>query len=349
MVYRQALLTKDWKKELDALTEKTGVTLEDVCGYLGLSYSGDIRFYSKVPRKKSMFIGIGMAYGLGLEEINRWIVKYGDKRKLYVKDVPEDLIWTYLINTNHKDRSGTVNYYRLFDAAHDKAIETYNEVWGEISGKASGTVTMDRELAGVEYDEGFENLRGFVIEHMDGFGTAYSKSRKLLASYLDAIIKSCLENEASGISSVNSMRGYLDDSMINYLSGDPESINVTDMRSGERTSGIKAVPKGKRTHIAICLALGMSSDEIDEYLSCLGYSPLDESIPEEKLLKEKLEDWEETHHLQRLFKSKSIHEDNGIRLAPAEELQAVNEMLMLRQDMKYEFNREGEGFPYMKE
>ncbi len=348
MVYRQALLTKEWKKELDALTEKTGITLEDVCEYLDLTYSGNIRFYSKVPRKKSMFIGIGMAYGLTVDEINRWIVRYGDKKRLYVKDVPEDLIWTYLINANSKDRSGRVNYYRLFDAARDKAIETYNEVWEEISGKASGTVTMDRELADVEYDDGFENLRGFVIEHMEGFRTAYSRSRRMLKEYLTVILDAYRKNGRDDISSLNALRGYLDDSMINYLAGDVDNINAVDMKTGEKTHNIKAVPKGRKTHISLCLALGMAADEINEYLGNMGFSELDESIEDENDLMTALDKWEKDHGLAKSLKQKYIKGDPSVSMAPEEELQAAGDMLLLRQDLGEEYRKNEKAFPYMK-
>ena len=348
MTSRQALQTKEWKHELDTLVDVTGITLEDVCEYTDSSYSGNIRFYSRVPKKKTMFIGIGMAFGLSVDQINRWIVRYGDKRKLYAKDLPEDMIWIYLINANRKDRESGINYFRLFDDARDAAMDIYNEVWSELNGKSEGTFTVQNALADVEYDEAFENLRGFVVEHMEGFKTAYSKSRRMLQKYLDAILDTHSNNGIKDMRSLNSLRGYLDDSMINYLAGDAGTINVVDMRTGEKTFNIKAVPKGRKTHIALCLALGMSADEINEYLTYMGYAPLDTENPDEEFLINKLDNWENKHEIQRQFKRKYILGEKNISLEPADELQAVSDMLMLRQDLKYEYARSKKAFPYMK-
>ena len=53
-------LNRSWKDELDFFVEKPGTTLEEVCSYLSIEYSQKIGFYSKIPRKRKMFIGMGM-------------------------------------------------------------------------------------------------------------------------------------------------------------------------------------------------------------------------------------------------------------------------------------------------
>ena len=67
---------KKWKQEINDLCKKTGISLEDVCTYLGVQYSSLPSFYRKLPKHREMYIGIGMAYQLPLETINRWITKY---------------------------------------------------------------------------------------------------------------------------------------------------------------------------------------------------------------------------------------------------------------------------------
>lgn len=46
-----------WKEEIDELIEMTGISLLDVCRYLGVTYSKGIGFYDKLPKKRSMYIG----------------------------------------------------------------------------------------------------------------------------------------------------------------------------------------------------------------------------------------------------------------------------------------------------
>ena len=146
--------------------------------------------------------------------------------------------------------------------------------------------------------------------------------------------------------------------MINYIVGGYEDINVIDMKSRDRSTNTKAVPKLKKTHIAICLALGMCADEIARYLELMGYGSLDMEDSTEAALKEHLDKWEVAHSKTKAFKRKYITGFSSASgrmpakktsLSMKEELQAVSDMLMLRTDMSYEFRKVGTAFPYMKE
>ena len=338
-----------WKDELDNLIQTTGIGLEEVCEYLGVSYSRDIAIYTKVPKKVRTLIGIGMAYKLPLSEIDRWIVEYGKKHKLYAKDVFGDLVWIYLINCNHNAADRSVNYYRLYDRCRDEAVRIYMELYDQDITEDSDTEDVKEAVLEVPYDPEFEGLRGFVIDHMDAFKTAYAKSRDLLLKFTEGILLvRGRQDPLSG--NLNSLRGYLDDSMINYLSGGSGTIHLLDSSKTTRTNRVKTVPKGRRTHISMCLALGMSAQDINEYLRRMGYGSLDPDNSDERLLHKLLDMWEDAHPLQRMFKQTYIYETEG----PAsmdDDLQtaAVAEMLQLRQSLLHEYRIRGEEFPYLKE
>jgi hypothetical protein len=88
--------------------------------------------------------------------------------------------------------------------------------------------------------------------------------------------------------------------------------------------------------------------EINRYLELMGYSPLnEEDIDEERLIKA-LRKWEEHHPLPRIYKEKYISENDNVNMSSEEELKAVNEMLMLRQDLNDHYKRKKEKFPYVK-
>ena len=56
---------RKWRNNIDELSEKTGVSLEEVCRYAGFVYNGkETAIYKKLPRKRSAFIGVGMAFGM---------------------------------------------------------------------------------------------------------------------------------------------------------------------------------------------------------------------------------------------------------------------------------------------
>lgn len=339
---------KQWQKELDDLSETTGIALEDVCGYLGVSYNRDIGFYVKLPKKRRTMIGIGMAYKQPVGVINRWITSYAMKRRLYSKDISEDMVWIYLINRNLSGADGEDNLFAQYERYQEAAFETYLSIWSEIVTGAADTSDVDRQLSGIAGND-LEELKNFVINNLDSFKTAYGKPRKMLARYVDCILTTNGKaGSGDGRDALISLRGWLDDSMINYLSGSSETINVTDIKTGSRAAGIKHVPKNRKSHIALALSLGLTRGETDEYLELMGYLPLREEDPEDSVLIKELDRWDEEHPLQRLYKEKFINDNDSIEMSAEDELQAVSDMLMLRQDLKEQYKRRKMKFQYSR-
>lgn len=333
---------KKWKQEIKILCQKTGVSVDDVGAYLGLEYSGLPGFYRKLPKTRETYIGIGMAYKLPLKTINRWLIKYGGKRKLYVKEALSDLIWIYLIHANYNDTSSSDNYYNKFESCRAMVEEIYNKINTPILEERVDTADLENNLEKIVFDKQYMELKQFVKENIHAFHSAYGKPKALLNSYIDQILRIKNENKDSKRRwTLNTLRGYLDDSMINYL-----------------TSGNKYVPKNKKTHIAIGLAVGMTCADLDEYLNMLGYGSLDGTSLEEGILINLLEKWEESHTLQRKFKEKYLAGRKDVCLTGQEEMEAVSDMLRLRRDLKEAYEtasehshneKEAKKFPYLNE
>ncbi len=348
---------RKWRQELKKQSELTGTGFSRVCEYIGAEVSEYPGFYRKLPKNRKTYIAIGMAYGLPAEDINRWITYYGSKRALYIKDILEDMIWLYLINAGCRDQVSGRNYYMEFEEARAHIEELYNEIWEQGINENIVTADLEDDFRYIEYDDEYFALKRFVSENMDSFKTAYARPRRMLNRYVTSILETKNKNAPAGRKwTLNMLRGWLDDSMINYLSGYSESINSYDRTRGCRTSAIKHVPKNKKAHISLCLALGMTVHEIDCYLQMMGYAPLDGTDRQESLLITILKNWDDMHPLQRRYKQKYMAGDAGISLSSKEEAGAVNEMLQLRSDVKeiYEetaVSREGkkERFPYMNE
>ena len=331
-----------WREELDELTEEQGVSLQDICRYLGVTYRKGIGFYDKLPKKRNMYIGIGMALNQPLETINQWIVRYGMKRKLYVKDLEEDMPWIYLICCNYRDRSTKRNYYSEYEACKQAAHSTYLKCWEDGVSEDLLTQIIETDLQSIEYDAQYEGLCRFVMCNIDSFKTAYVKPRTMLDQCVERLILANAGSDSmDAVVSLNSMRGYLDDSMINYLSGDVDTINVTDLKSGKRTLKFKHVPKSKKAHISLALALGMSREEIDRYLMMMGFARLDAVDIEEGLLLNALVLWEQEHPLPGKLRGSEELSDN-------ERLLAARQMLQLRQDLQEMYQSQGRELPYLK-
>lgn len=341
-------MLRGWRSTLDRLASETGTSLAEVSEYIGLSGGNDAPiFYVKLPRKRSTFIGIGMAFRQPVEVINEWITSYAGKRKLYVKDISEDLVWLYLINANLKDNSGSTNYYQRYEEYQSVAYAVFRERWDELSIGIVDTADVEISLGQADYGSEYDGIKAFVAEHMDAFSSAYSKPRTFLDAWLQQIITTCREDpNQTIISNLNSMRGWLDDSMINFLSGDCSTINVIDRKTGKKCINIKRIPKNRRKYISMCLALGMTADDINHLLEMMGYAELDVSDIDEGRLLVALAEWENTHPLQREYKEMHFRDNPSVKLAPEEEYQAVREMLQLRTDISETFKQKGYDFAY---
>ena len=340
-----------WRSILDSLRDSTGMSFQEVSEYANLAYNEDgAAFYLKLPRKRNTYIGIGMAYGQPLEVINHWITYFAGKRRLYIKDISEDLIWIYLIDENSKYPASGINYFARYEEYQAAAYAVFKEMWDEIVMGVEDTADVEMASAVVDHSEGLEGLKNFVSEHLDAFKTAYTKPRKYLDKYISEIVRALNTDPArKSTATLNSLRGYLDDGMINFLSGDSETVHVLDKDRSRHIIRIKYIPKGKKKHISLCLSLGMTGKDIDEYLGLMGYAPLSDGGKEERALVEFLDKWEGAHPTQRSFKDKcilSLEDGDSHRPAPADELKAVREMLELKEDLIADYEAFGLIFPY---
>ncbi len=345
---RSSYKMRSWRNTLDQLAAESGLSFKDVCEYTGMTYNENgPSFYYKLPRKRRTYIGIGMAFRQPVEVINKWLTKYAGKRKLYAKDISEDLVWMYLINANLRDGSDRTNYFLRYDEFQSIAYAVFCEKWDEILMGYADTADVEVRLAQADYNSEYDGIKEFVAENMDAFKTAYVKPREYLDVYVSNILRTCRRNPANeSIRSLNSLRGYLDDSMINFLSGDSNTINVINRNTGKRTINIKHVPRGRKKYICLCLALGMTTEDINCYLEMMGYAPLGMTDVNEARLISALSEWEQGHPLQRAYKNRHIKHDDSAELTQNEEFQAVEEMLQLRTDLKERYRLEDAVFPY---
>lgn len=346
---RDSYMLRSWRNTLDRLAGETGVSLEAVSEYIGAACNdGEPGFYVKMPRKRSTFIGIGMAFRQPSEVINQWITDYARKRRLYVKDISEDLVWLYLINANLRDEPGSTNYFKRYEEFQSVANAVFRERWDEISLGLVETADVEIRLGQADYGPEYDGIKAFVAENMSAFSSAYTKPRQLLDKWVQQIISTCREHPGETvISSLNSMRGWLDDSMINFLSGDAATVNVIDRKTGKRSINVKRMPKSRRKYIAMCMALGMTTDDIDPFLEMMGYAPIDVSDSDEGKLLMALTEWEAMHPLQRAYKNRYFKDDVSIALSPAEEFMAVRDMLHLRSDIEEAYRHKGYDFIYI--
>ena len=348
---RKLSKVRKWRQILDALLVENEKNLKWLCDYIGSAYNeNSVSFYEKLPKRRTTYIGIGMAFHQSLDVINGWILSFTDKRKLYVKDISEDLVWIYLIQMNHDSPDSEINYFQRYEECQSVAYSAYREVWDDVMLGSLGTTDVEVRLDKAEHDQEFKGLRQFIVNNIDSFKTAYTRPRAFLERYLNALLLSNAEDkESMSLNNLNRMRGYLDDSMINYLSGDSSTINTVDRFTRTRTINIKHIPKNRKFHVSLCLALGMTVPDINYYLDMMGYKPLDSDDRLERVLIDLLERWEEKHPLQRKFKQELIYPERQPELKNrASDFAGVQEeLLFLREEMYFGFKERGLPYPYI--
>ena len=235
----------------------------------------------------------------------------------------------------------------MHEECADAVYRTYCSLWQDYIEHDEGTAQLLQEAREVSFDDEYKGLTEFVAGHMDAFKTAYARPRRMLDDYARQLLEYAGAETGSSSPSLSILRGYLDDSMINYLSGDPETIHALERRSDRHSLSFKYVPKGRKAHISLALALGMTT-EIDRYLELMGFVPLDAVQQEEGILLSALEKWEHDHPLQRRLKQMVMEGDSSVQLSEEEIRQARREMLLLRQDVASEFAAARKPCPYLK-
>lgn len=371
-----------WRRTLDQLLAENGRDLKWLCDYIGSAYNEkSVSFYEKLPKKRTTYIGIGMAFKQPLDVINKWITDFAGKKRLYVKDISEDLVWIYLIKLNleqekrgnRADQTGNaaqagqesqtgqadqtvldndINFFRKYEECQAVAHAAYSEVWEAAISESLSTAYVEVKLDKEEYDKDFNGLTHFISTNIDSFNTAYSRPREYLNNYLYSIFREEFSGENSKYNKLSSLRGYLDDAMINYLSGDYTTINTYDRKTRKRSLRIKYIPRGRKFHISLCLALGMTVGEIDQYLDMMGYAPLQEEDKTEGLLIQLLDEWDSTHPFQRAYKDMLLASGAERTQAEAASSFTANtafqeELLFLREEMSHSFKERGMKFPYL--
>ena len=257
-----------------------------------------------------------------------------------------------MIKLNQEQPDTGVNYYHKYEECQSVAYAAYCEVWEAAVSDSLSTADLEVKLDKEEHDQGFAGLTRFISQNIDSFNTAYTRPREYLNSYLSSIFRTEGSGEDGKFTNLSSLRGYLDDAMINFLSGDYTTINTFDRATRRRSLRIKYIPKGRKFHISLCLALGMTAREINCYLDMMGYAPLQEEDKAEGLLIKLLNEWDASHPFQRAYKETLLSAHSGQAEEKAPSSFGVNtafreELLFLREEMYNRFKERQVPFPYL--
>lgn len=370
--------TEAWKKEISLLLKEKGKTEKDLIKYLyPEKTSGKSILISKRPKKRDVYIGIGLYLRQSEEKINEWIVRFSEKKTLYIKDCfADDLAWKYLIKASRESHEAGINYYKMHEEVKDIIIREYERLChvrqDNIQGiqeckSSNGTAYLNQafqnEIKKPDV-KNFRDLKLYVASHFSSFESAYQKAReyliiraqkmaRLMKAYNDNTVNIVLSKDARLIYGIPSdpehpFNFFLNENIIN--------ISMRNYLCAE--SNIAAIDKMKHTrkaHIKMCLSLALTSVEIDEYLELMGFEPLSAVLDEEYILLYYLSKWEKSHDkvMYLRWKCGFIEDiDNSIKekyrkgLDKIDMVKTVTDMAYMRILLKIMYQNDSISFPY---
>lgn len=342
---------ESWREEIRALLKEKGLNENFLKQYIGRTG----HLISKLPQQRETYIGIGMALKQDENTINNWIKRYSNKKELYVKEMG-DLVWGYLIKAALNDPDPENNYFEKYEVCLAETMKEYHKIYQQLAKKKADQGNPD--VANTPTDimkesfkkdvATFENLKVFIAKNIKQFDAAYQRSRMYIKNIVEGtlfplMIKYEVNKELIIIVSKRSGKGRMKEcipaSYHAFFTQGQINRTIENYLTGKEGSRVRPAPISRRANISMCLCFGLSEKQINEYLGILGYEPLKAvSDINEGMLIHFLSRWDEEHPLAVKFRKKH-YEGQEITLSEEEEKEALEQILGLKDDMRFEFDR----------
>lgn len=140
-----------------------------------------------LPQSRDTYIRIGFAAGYDLDEMNRFLKRYGRCPQLYVKSL-EDSVCIFVLNSR--------SIPHTYDAYQDvlKYVSSELESFGAPSEEVAPTVRMSQLLANVATQE---ELLAFLGEHRRSYLDGFRRLYNYILLYLDLNLQSIGDDSAA--------------------------------------------------------------------------------------------------------------------------------------------------------
>ena len=89
-----------WKEKITSIMQESGYTLAALAKLCGVSHVAVKKWCDgALPQSRELFIRIGFAANYSLEEMNRFLMRYGNYPALYAKSL-EDSVYIFVLSSN---------------------------------------------------------------------------------------------------------------------------------------------------------------------------------------------------------------------------------------------------------
>lgn len=187
---------EEWSAKITEIIEQSGCTKSKFAQNCQVSrVTVDKWCKGAIPRNRETFLKIGMAAGYDIDQMNRFLQRYGRYPALYSKSL-EDCVCIYVL-THCKGEEILKEYRYIMDRIRASIVPGESAEAADIS-----TEGFDRKLALVQNEDEMER---FITENIAVFSFAYNK----LYSYVKICIEmNAAENEAESVHDLSVIQGW---------------------------------------------------------------------------------------------------------------------------------------------
>lgn len=177
-----------WQSRLEKILADTGYSCRQFAQLCRVSEPAVRKWRNgALPQSRDMYIRIGFAAGFDLEEMNRFLKRYGRCPQLYVKSM-EDSVCMFVLNSQTIPH--TYDSYQKLLGLVRQELENNRSLIGE----ADSTVQMSRRLSTLVSQE---EMLAFARENAVSYLDAYRRLYNYILLYLELNLQSIGDDTAA--------------------------------------------------------------------------------------------------------------------------------------------------------
>lgn len=246
-------MKSSWSEQIRKIMDQHGYTPQTLATLCGVSRSGVVRWLEgSLPSSRDIFIRIGFAAGYNLQEMNRFLQRYGRYNKLYAKSL-EDSVYIFVLNSETLPHTYAV-CQELLERLRSRLHRSEDTLEGE-------TGRLSQALLSLETSD---ELEQFIQGNLSQYRTVFAKFYNRVEEHIEALNWSCgLDRGGAGLRPPFSVSRL----------ADTQGWSASLRRSVSEIRQRKWFPRRTKI-ISLGLHLNLNREKIDELLELAYMEPL---------------------------------------------------------------------------
>lgn len=179
-----------WLEKIQEILNATGISQSELAKRCDVSRATVLKWVrGSLPQSRDMFIRIGLAAGYNLDEMNRFLVRFGRYPELYSKSL-EDCIYMFVLNSDSIDHTYAA-CKTVFDRV-DCSIYPEKSSQSAPSSDRMETIVFKEYVLGIT---AISELKEFIASNGEIFRSSYAKFYDYVKDFVRRNNESYFENE----------------------------------------------------------------------------------------------------------------------------------------------------------